>query len=334
MKKSFLLLCFSFSLVCYGQILQSFQFSLLNEPYQPMTGSATQANPSNFAWDDEYYHMPIGFDFNFRGIIYDSIWFDTYSIVVFGAHPDSASPERNFFAANYSDYSDRNMQTNDTVSISPILYRTEGTPGNRIFRIEMKNAGFYNDTIPSMPNYINYQICLYEADNAIEVRMGPNQILAYLTPPSEGLHTGAFTLEDASGTFLYSYNISGNPANPFINDFLEGPDAMIDSFPDEGVVYRFVPKITGNVQEGALSSVQLYPNPVGNVLTLAVALSETSNTTVSVMDITGKIVYEENHKLMSGLQNLRIPVSSLPSGIYTVAMKNDKNQVFRKFVKE
>ncbi len=333
MKKLFFLFCFSVSLITYGQILQSFQFNMFNASYQPITGSATQANPTNYAWDDEFYHMPIGFDFNFRGVDYDSIWFDTFSLLVFGVHPDTFALERNFFAANYADYTDRNYYTNDTTSISPILYRTEGTPGNRIFRIEMKNVGFYNDTIATMPNFINYQICLYEADNALEVRMGPNQILAYITPETEGLHTGAFSLNE-NGDVTYSYNISGNPANPFINDVLEGPDAMIDSFPDEGVVYRFVPNIVGNIAEGEFSAIKLYPNPTQNNLMITTTLSEKSNTVVKVVDINGRTLSEENYTLMPGVQNTLIPVSALPSGIYWIELKNEKNQVFRKFVKE
>ena len=333
MKKIILLLCFTISIATYAQITQSFQFSLLNGAFQPLT-AATQVNPANFAWDDEYYHMPIGFTFNYRGTNYDSLWFDTYSGLFFGGHPDSAAEDQHLFAANYNDYTDRSFRTDSANSLSPILYKTEGVTGSKIMKIEMRNVGFYVDSISAMPNICNFQIWLYEIDNAIEVRMGPNQVLSYVTGfPDQGPHTGAFTL-DSNGNSTFSYNISGNPANPTVNVINTAPDAYLDSLPAEGVIYRFGPSIVGAIQPSVFANLSVYPNPAKEMLTLSLALTERNSADIVITDITGKVLFENPYAFSQGVQQIQIPVGQLTSGFYFVGVKNGDQTTFKKFLKE
>lgn len=64
----------------------------------------------------------------------------------------------------------------------------------------------------------------------------------------------------------------------------------------------------------------LYPNPVTEQARISFEMKKTSAVTVQVTDMSGKLVYECSNLLLSGEQNLVLPVGNLPAGIYQVAL--------------
>ena len=155
-------------------LLNDYSFSLINGTYADLD-SATSVN-NNQLWDDPSYIVPIGFNFQF----YDKMITDVYfGIGLGGLLTDTFDLN---FGANYvmpafeTDLIDRG----DIIGISksPISYKVDGTVGTRIFKLEFKNAGFYDeeDSLSTLNDSVSFQFWLYEGTNDIEFHYGPSAL--------------------------------------------------------------------------------------------------------------------------------------------------------------
>ncbi len=82
-------------------------------------------------------------------------------------------------------------------------------------------------------------------------------------------------------------------------------------------------KITGigNVPS-MVNSWSVYPNPVGDNLTVAVDLKHATDVSVGVFNMAGQIVYSSAVKLHDGVNHLEISTSALPAGIYSLRINS------------
>jgi hypothetical protein len=77
----------------------------------------------------------------------------------------------------------------------------------------------------------------------------------------------------------------------------------------------------------------VYPNPVSEVMNLVINPGKSVNTMVSIMDISGKIVFAQQYELQSEvLTTLRIPVTALRTGMYVVVVQSGANRISQKVV--
>ncbi|MEK6616027.1 MAG: hypothetical protein AABZ32_07945, partial [Bacteroidota bacterium] len=158
---------------------------------------------AGLTWDDPTFSIPIGFNF--------TLWNNTISTIntdVFwlgGILTPSVSGIQPFLGY-LADITDRaSTPTNwDGMpgSLSPISYEVTGTTGNKIFKMEWKNAGFYEDINNNSvsTDYVNLQMWLYEGTNNIEIRFGNSSItqpnLVYAGDPGPAIGVG-----------MYDYNL-------------------------------------------------------------------------------------------------------------------------------
>ena len=84
-----------------------------------------------------------------------------------------------------------------------------------------------------------------------------------------------------------------------------------------------------NVNEYGQASLSLYPNPTHNVLNLNADLQ--GRTEVMVLDMNGRTV---KHYVVNGLNEMRLNVSDLQSGVYFIRVSNETNTAVGKFVVE
>src|SRR5687767_1399185 len=159
--------CLFFS---FTAISQTYDFEAFNAPYVEMTGGT---DVTGGVWDDPNLAIPIGFEFPFFEETVSTIYVRTdLASMVFTDDIDADT-----FAAILlydADLIDRGfLQGNH---LSPITYKTEGAAGNRIFTLQVKNAGFYWDleTFGSSTDFVNLQMRLYEATGTMEFHYGPN----------------------------------------------------------------------------------------------------------------------------------------------------------------
>lgn len=197
-----------------------------------------------------------------------------------------------------------------------VFYTTTGTAGNRIFKVEYRNVGRYADD--NGTDTLNFQIWLYENDNAIEYRGGYSNMhdtmfaqdaVEALTGDKEvilcglignpgdsiaTMGTNAFihatqymsTFKDT--TVLLTALQNPNPDPNMINRLIYG------SFPANGSVIRFVPRSTSSVDKIDFDMATVYPNPSRDgQYTMTLKEAPKAGATLTVYDMTGKVVLNQ-----------------------------------------
>ena len=143
MKQHLLFLCFLFAQSIHAQDFP-YDFSVEQGVYTPLQNAISANN--GMVWDDPSIEAPLGFDFQFFGQTASTLyWYGGTAFNVFGL-PANTTP---LIIAYGSDLIDRGYDVG--ISQSPISYKTEGSPGNRIFKMEWSNAGFYDDAPGTAP---------------------------------------------------------------------------------------------------------------------------------------------------------------------------------------
>ena len=99
-----------------------------------------------------------------------------------------------------------------------------------------------------------------------------------------------------------------------------------ESVPSEILTFR---PGSENVNEYGQASLSLYPNPTHNVLNLNTDLQ--GRTDVMVLDMNGRTV---KHYVVNGLNEMRLNVSDLQSGVYFIRVSNETTNAVGKFVVE
>lgn len=137
--------------------------------YTPITGGTTYGTTSND--DEDWTNVPIGFNFNFNGTIFDRVCIQTNGYVVMGStiggynyqNPICCGSNDNLICGLFLDLQG---QTG-----SEIMSKTEGTAPNRVFVVQWTNYRNYGATIGL--DSFNFQIRLYESSlHSIEVLYG------------------------------------------------------------------------------------------------------------------------------------------------------------------
>jgi hypothetical protein len=98
------------------------------------------------------------------------------------------------------------------------------------------------------------------------------------------------------------------------------------------VIFTFNVPYTVGINELNLNNVEIFPNPVKDVITIKKSSSKPQNISVSINDINGKELIVENN--LNSASNQNINVSALSSGVYFIQIKNNQGQLIRKFIKQ
>lgn len=315
MKRLYTLL---FLLPFFTAIGQGYNFSTFTETYSEISGTEINVNDyDEDSWDDPGFAVDLGFSFEIGG--------ETFTEV----NQNGLGCEMGFTSLLYhlfgygSDLIDGDIVEGEPGSI--ISYTTEGNSGNQICKIQFKDCAFYAEVTEqnSADNRVNFQIWLYEADNAIELRFGPNTItnstLAHegFPGPTIYLITG---IDLETSEFEYGAGLTGNPQDPTPEEVTELQPSL-DGEPENGRVYRFAPSALSSesVEEAPFL---LYPVPAKDLL--FIDGQEISGRTYRIADLSGRIV---NSGLIT---ESSIDVSSLTTGFYSLTIGNSKAVKFLK----
>jgi len=271
-------------------------------------------------WDDPSFAIPIGFDFEVYGQNYSTIY--TSEIANGGALTFQSNVKSNYsiysiLSPIIQDILDKGTFNNSNQSLSPISYVVEGNASNRVIKIEYKNVGFWGDTTEN--DYMDFQVWLYENDNSIEYRYGPNSI----NNPTESYEgrTGPMVLFYPSVNVINSgsfnedgYFLMDDPVNPTVivaNDNTPEPQNTIVGTIPEGTVYRFDPEYLA-VSNTNQMAVSVYPNPTQDIIYLQNPKQE--DFSASLYDVLG-------NKMKIQMQSEQMNLSSLASGTYFLNLK-------------
>lgn len=83
--------------------------------------------------------------------------------------------------------------------------------------------------------------------------------------------------------------------------------------------YGYLPVGVRDIVKNRLA-IQLYPNPAQQDVQVNLSLERSSDVSVQVMDLNGRVVYSSNEKLQAGRQRLVVPVANLKNGFYTIRL--------------
>lgn len=286
--------------------------------YNNLTG-ATSVNDT--IWDDPEYIIQIGFTFKLFDKNITKLYMGLGLGGAFGDTLDMNSTANYLTFPFETDLQDRGAV--GTTTLSPIMKKTEGSIGSRIFKLEFKNAGFYNemDSLGVSISYVNFQMWLYEGTNIIEFRYGPslinNPILAY--SGTSGPLIGFIGFK--TSTF---YLLEGPAANPLIsNNYSE-----LTGTPPDGTIYTFSPVILENSHFDSDNAFRVFPNPASDIINIE--LKKTKSSLVKIFDITGK---ELSATLISE-QKTSLNISSLKKGLYLITTEYNGIKQTQKFIKK
>lgn len=76
-----------------------------------------------------------------------------------------------------------------------------------------------------------------------------------------------------------------------------------------------------------------WPNPVNNELNVSLTSAMKGNVRMSITDLSGRMVMNENRALTNGLNRMTVPVNELSAGLYVVKLTNGTSTVSSRFVK-
>ncbi len=189
-------------------------------------------------------------------------------------------------------------------------YKVTGAAGNRILKIQFTNIKFAH--IAWEPDYVTFQIWVYEKDNALELHMGPSVI----TQPDLGYY---YQLGGPAIGFKNMW-LKGNQSNP-TTDTTSG--TYLTGTPANGNVYRFEPYTTGiNTASNTNDHISLYPNPGNGIITINTS-SNNHETYAIIYDITQREIKRQELTYKSN----KIDISSVQPGNYIITIKNKEGAI-------
>lgn len=304
---------------------QMFSFSTYTETYQQIENGDLALTE---AWDDPSYTVPLGFEYTFNGETSSNLYcVDSFVGGMFVLNP--TFPVMDILIATTADLIDPGyFEDNYT---SPITYTTVGTPGERIFKLQWENAGFYQEVSDgSANNLINLQLWIYE-QGPIEVRYGPNTIKEPQIPLSDIFTSGFLFGLDLSGegeNFSSGEILTGPSNDPnyvVFNDFEEVFTYSLTDIPASGRVHRFAPEGT-YVIENRENLFKVWPLSTQADINLTSDLNKV--VIYEMRDMSGKLV---DQGTFNGAT--RVSMASLTSGIYLVTLRSGNNISTVKVVK-
>jgi hypothetical protein len=132
-----------------------------------------------------------------------------------------------------------------------------------------------------------------------------------------------------------SGNCMGNSigVDMYGNVYVSGTSYDIDSTGISTIKYSNVTGIQEN-DHSTENTVSLYPNPATNQLTIEFKNQSQQNYLLEIKNMLGQTMYSETIKNALGKQSKNIDVSAFTNGIYFVSLRNEKESVSKKFIKE
>jgi hypothetical protein len=86
--------------------------------------------------------------------------------------------------------------------------------------------------------------------------------------------------------------------------------------------------------DNSLVQLQLFPNPVAEVLQVQIPSQKKETASISITDANGKIVYRTTMQVMNGNNAISIPVQHYPAGSYYFIVQGSDGKTTKSFIKQ
>lgn len=272
---------------------QNFTVQTGSQPYVALPNIQPISWP--IGWDDEETLIPIGFPLNLGGVQHDSLLINS----------------NGYFTTADGNY-EFNPYYVDLIGVGDETaagYLLDGIEGNRILKIEINNAGFYEDTTGTART--SFQFWLYET-GCWETRIGPSVIVDTF-----------MIFEEYPGPFIGYANYAADsvlaltgPSNAPVVLQIDSIDfPSLGDAPENGRVYTFcLDGQSTNINEIDKFVVDVFPNPAQDFITVRLPQAPNNLERLSVLDIHGRTVYQ----METNQQETSMQLEHLPRGVYWI----------------
>jgi hypothetical protein len=125
------------------------------------------------------------------------------------------------------------------------------------------------------------------------------------------------------------YHKDGEPGNTFQTS----TGATADPYAPYDVIYTCITNPVGlNEVNDNVASISVFPNPATTILNIDYSLVKGQSTTVQLVDVLGKVVYNTTYNAATGMNNLKINVKDLASGMYSLNISNGSRIASQKVI--
>jgi len=178
--------------------------------YTPLSGANTISSWRNTTNIDDNMSnsLPIGFSYVYNGVRSDSFRVSTSGFITFNTTSGATGAGTGSYGYENTQFSVANGTTNTLAAIyddlqvvslsSSIVYKTEGTVGNRILTVEFIGMDFSANTTPDM----NFQIKIYESDGHIEYVYGTMTLGTAVLTYSSGINAATLSAVPTAAELL------------------------------------------------------------------------------------------------------------------------------------
>ncbi|MEX0988367.1 MAG: T9SS type A sorting domain-containing protein [Bacteroidales bacterium] len=113
--------------------------------------------------------------------------------------------------------------------------------------------------------------------------------------------------------------------NPVISDIHASSTTLTMGNVLASVSATFIEDVTGIFLNGSLQKVHIFPNPGTNEFSVALSLETTANISISLQDLSGRILENMvmNQQILPGNQVINLPVSGIEPGTYILRISID-----------
>ena len=88
-----------------------------------------------------------------------------------------------------------------------------------------------------------------------------------------------------------------------------------------------------NKSDFSETHLSIYPNPINDQLNIAFDLFNSENINISIVDMIGKTVYEENTNTNGGVFYKKLNTENIPKGVYFIKIETKNEHIVRKIIK-
>ena len=319
-----------FLVITFSTVAQTphYQFEDFVMSYQELDNPISINN--NEVWGETNYVVPVNVNFKLFGKPLESITVklsdtnapSTHPMSLLDFYPNWADDGHEFFIFPHNFIIKDRSHIDSINSISPVTYQTIQIEDQNVQVFEWKNIGIkdHSDAI------LNYQIWLYDNSDMIEYHYGYSFISSALMEATE-LRVGLRSSYGMGyGEYLSLHGDGDDPIYVWSIAFICGIIGDLNSFPSEGMVYRFYPHYAIGLEEN-LSSTSIYPNPTSDILNIK---NENLIKELVITDISGKEIKRFN----CDSKESTLDISELDKGIYLIGIRTDKKWSWEKIVKQ
>ncbi len=292
MKTLYTLLFVATLLTAQSSKAQNYTFAKLTGTYASISGTSV----SSSGWDSfSQMDLALPFNFPFYGQSQDSLFLFGGGYAAFQVQDLgwAIQPigEINYFDADMIDHASL------TCNISK---ETSGSSPNRIFKIQVQNAGFEEDQTGN--DFANVQLWLYETTGVLEMRYGSSSVNSSTYAPLSGPTVGLFK-DEVPSAFI---SLSGSASNPTAST--SAASLNVNGTPPNGTIYRFAPTggATSIDQLKSEAAFAVYPNPAKDFINIS---NNNEPTFYEIYNVLGE-------KLDQGRTNQSINIQQLTPGMY------------------